>query len=223
MSKTNFRQWVLVASAAIAGGALGWGLGQASRVSGSPSTVAHDETPAPHTLFSTGPLVAIAKDGRVTLHVDHESLSWVLAEIDRQAGAHVTAMDTAPKEAASGPTVAAQPHASEPAARPDDVLARVLRGTEPERYDTLVQSLNGGAVSLDTLKTLYQTDASPRVRLLAFEDAQEATEGDPAARRLELEAARLLPDAVVAEAAARRLEALDRQAREAAPQDAAPR
>ena len=33
-------------------------------------------------------------------------------------------------------------HATESAARPDDVLARVLRGSEPERYDTLVQSLN---------------------------------------------------------------------------------
>jgi hypothetical protein len=223
MSKTNIRQWILMASTAVGFGALGWGLGQASRVSGPPPAVAHDDTPPPHTLFATGPLVAVAKDGRVTLHVDHESLSWVLAEIDRQAGAPVTAMDAAPKAAARGPAVAQQPPASEPAARPDDVLARVLRGTEPERYDALVQSLNGGAVSVDTLKTLYQTDASPRVRLLAFEDAQEATEGDPAARRLELEAARLLPDAVVAEAAARRLEALDRQAREAAPQDAAQR
>jgi hypothetical protein len=209
MSKANIRQWILMASTAVGFGALGWGLGQASRVSGPPPAVAHDDTPPPHTLFATGPLVAVAKDGRVTLHVDHESLSWVLAEIDRQAGAPVTAMDAAPKAAARGPAVAQQPPASEPAARSDDVLARVLRGTEPERYDAL--------------KTLYQTDASPRVRLLAFEDAQEATEGDPAARRLELEAARLLPDAVVAEAAARRLEALDRQAREAAPQDAAQR
>jgi hypothetical protein len=180
MSKANIRQWILMASTAVGFGALGWGLGQASRVSGPPPAVAHDDTPPPHTLFATGPLVAVAKDGRVTLHVDHESLSWVLAEIDRQAGAPVTAMDAAPKAAARGPAVAQQPPASEPAARPDDVLARVLRGTEPERYDALVQSLNGGAVSVDTLKTLYQTDASPRVRLLAFEDAQEATEGDPA-------------------------------------------
>jgi hypothetical protein len=118
--------------------------------------------------------------------------------------------------------VAARPASSQNVAQPDEVLARVLRGSEPERYDTLVQSLYRGAVSADTLKTLYQTDASPRVRLLAFEDAQEATVGDPAARRSELEAARLLPDPVVAEAAGRLLETLDHQARAAAQQDAAP-
>lgn len=222
MSRTNIRQWVLMAATAIAGGVFGWGLGQASR-GAKPPAVAHDEAPAPHTLFANGPLVAVGKDGRVTLHVDHESLSWVLAEIDRQAGAHVvTTLDKAPVAADRGATVAARPDAAESAVRPDEVLARVLRGSESERYDTLLQSLNGGALSADTLKTLYQTDASPRVRLLAFEDAQEATEGDPAARRTELEAARLLPDPVVAEAAGRLLEALDRQAREAAPQDAAP-
>ena len=222
MSKANIRQWILIAATAIACGVLGWSLGQASRGSGSPHAAVHDDAPAPHTLFASGPLVAVAKDGRVTLHVDNESLSWVLAEIDRQAGTHVAASGTAPRDADPGTTVAARPKASQSMARPDEVLARVLRGSEPERYDTLVQSLNGGAVSAETLKTLYQTDASPRVRLLAFEDAQEATEGDPAARRSELEAARLLPDPVVADAAGRLLETLDRQAREAAQQDAAP-
>ena len=222
MSKANIRQWVLMAATAIACGLLGWSLGQASRSSGSSHAAVHDGAPAPHTLFASGPLVAVAKDGRVTLHVDNESLSWVLAEIERQAGTPVAASRTAPSDADPGATVAARPNASESAARPDEVLARVLRGSEPERYDTLVQSLNRGAVSAETLKTLYQTDASPRVRLLAFEDAQEATEGDPVARRSELEAARVLPDPVVAEAAGRLLETLDRQAREAAQQDAAP-
>ncbi len=223
MSKTNIRQWGFLVATAIAFGVSGWALGQASRGSGSSPAVAHDDTPAPHTLFAGGPIVALGKDGRVTLHADNESLSWVLAEIDRQAGAHVTAMNVASTDADHGTTVPAQPRFTESAARPDDALARVLRGTEPERYDTLVQSLNGGAVSAETLKTLYQTDASPRVRLLAFEYAQESTEGDPAARRTELEAAHLLPDNVIAQAAGRALETLDRQAREAASQDASQR
>lgn len=222
MSKANIRQWVLTAATAIACGVFGWSLGQASRGSGAPRAAVHDDAPAPHTLFAAGPLVAVAKDGRVTLHVDHESLSWVLAEIDRQAGAPVTARGTVPSDTDAGATAAARPRAREGLARPDEVLARVLRGSEPERYDALVQSFNGGAVSAETLKTLYQTDASPRVRLLAFEDAQEATEGDPAARRSELEAAHLLPDPVVAGAAGRLLETLDRQAHDAAQQDAAP-
>lgn len=222
MSRVDIRHWGLMAVAAVACGAFGWVLGQANRGSGPAPAVAHDETPAPHTLFAGGPLVAVAKDGRVTLHVDHESLSWVLAEIDRQAGAHVTATDKTSVDADHGAPVTAPPRVAQSGARADDVLARVLRGTEPERYDTLVESFNGGAVSEGTLKTLYQTDASPRVRLLAFEAAQEATEGDPAARRTELEAARLLPDPVVAQAANRLLEALDRQARESAAQDGAP-
>jgi len=222
MSMTNIRQYGFMVVAALACGALGWSLGQSHR---SPATVAHDDRPAPHTLFASGPVIDVTKDGRVTLHVDHESLSWVLAEIERQSGPRVASGAGATKEVVAmdadhGTTAPPRSTACEP--RPEDVLARVLRGTETERYDTLVQSLNGGAVSAETLKTLYQTDASPRVRLLAFEDAQESTEGDPAARRAELEAARLLPDPVVAQAAARSLEALDQQARTAAPQDAAP-
>ena len=224
MSMTNIRQYGFMVVAALACGALGWSLGQSHR---SPATVAHDDRPAPHTLFASGPVIDVTKDGRVTLHVDHESLSWVLAEIERQSGPRVASGAVATKEVAAmdadhGTTAPAPPRSTACEPRPEDVLARVLRGTETERYDTLVQSLNGGAVSAETLKTLYQTDASPRVRLLAFEDAQESTEGDPAARRAELEAARLLPDPVVAQAAARSLEALDQQARTAAPQDAAP-
>jgi hypothetical protein len=223
MNKQNIPQWAFLLATAIAFGASGWALGLLSRDSRSCPAVAHDDTPAPHTLFAGGPIVALGKDGRVTLHADNESLSWVLAEIDRQAGRHVTAMEGASMDADHGTTTPAQPRATERAARPDDVLARVLRGTEPERYDTLMQSLNGGDVSAETLKTLYQTDASPRVRLLAFEYAQESTEGDPAARRTELEAAHLLPDGVIAQAAGRALETLDRQAREAASQDASRR
>jgi len=220
MSKTNIRHYGFMVACGLACGALGWSIGQSGR--GSPAKVAHDDTPAPHTLFSTGPVIAVTKDGRVTLHVDNESLTWVLTEIDRQAGPKGAVKEVAATNADPGTSAAVPPRATDCDARPQDVLARVLRGTETERYDTLVQSLNGGAVSAETLKTLYQTDASPRVRLLAFEDAMESTSGDPAARRAELEAARLLPDPVVAQAAAHSLEALDQQARDTAPQDAAP-
>jgi hypothetical protein len=79
-----------------------------------------------------------------------------------------------------------------------------------------VQAQNGGAVSDGMLKVLYETDASPRVRLLAFELAQEGTEGDPAARRAELEAARALPDPVVSQEAARQIEALTHEGRDGA-------
>ena len=199
-------------------GLAGWWSGHVSSAASPVAAASNAGQPAPHTLFASGPVIAIAPDGKATLHVDGEPLSWVLAEIDRQSGAHAPAEPAAARGAAreAAPVAVAS-------ARPEDVAARVMRGSEAERYDTLVQSRSGGAVSEDMLKTLYQTDDSPRVRLLAFDYAQEASEGDPAARRAELEAARLLPDAVVAQEAGRRLDAMDAQAHRAAQQVAAQR
>jgi len=223
MSRTMFRQWMGVLVFGLACGWAGWA-GARMAAAASPPGRARDassaERPAPHTLFASAPTIAVAPDGKVTLHVDGEPLEWVLAEIDRQAGhavAFVADHAESPRRiSAATPTDRPCSVAQSPQAQ--DVVARVMRGTETERYDTLVQARSGGAVSEEMLRTLYQTDASPRVRLLAFEYAQEATEGDPGGRRTELEAARLLPDAVVAQEAARRLEALDAQARRAAPQ-----
>lgn len=225
MSRAMFRRWMLVLVFGLACGVAGWSSGRVVAAWSQPRVqdASAAERPAPHTLFAPAPTIAVTPDGKVTLHVDGEPLNWVLAEIDRQAGHPVAAaMERTPaprlSSAAMEPScVAAHAPASQ------DVAARVMRGTETERYDTLVQGQNSGAVSADMLRTLYQSDASPRVRLLAFEYAQEGTEGDPAARRAELEAARLLPDAVVAQEAGRRLEALDAQARRAVPQVATAR
>jgi len=228
MSRAMFRQGMLVLVFGLACGWAGWA-GARMAAAGAAGGRAHDASstaPAPHTLFASAPTIALAPDGKVTLHVDGEPLQWVLAEIDRQAGAAVATSPDRADHADSPRRIGAATEAACSVARApeaQDVVARVLRGTETERYDTLVQARSGGAVSEDTLRTLYQSDASPRVRLLAFEYAQEATEGDPAARRAELEAARLLPDAVVAQEAARRLEAMDAQARRAVPQVATAR
>jgi len=211
---------MLVLLFGLACGWAGWA-GARMGATGAAAGRAHDASsaaPAPHTLFASAPTIALAPDGKVTLHVEGEPLQWVLAEIDRQAGQAVAA---AADHADSPRRIGAATEAACSVARSpetQDVVARVMRGTEAERYDTLVQARSGGAISEEMLRTLYQSDASPRVRLLAFEYAQEATEGDPGARRTELEAARLLPDAVVAQEAARRIEALDAQARRAVPQ-----
>jgi hypothetical protein len=226
-----FRQGMLVLVFGLACGWAGWA-GARMAAAGATAGRTHDASnaaPAPHSLFASAPTIAVAPDGKVTLHVDGEPLNWVLAEIDRQAGHTVaSAAEHADRaEHADTPrrigaaTGAACSVAQSPEAQ--DVVARVMRGTETERYDTLVQARSGGAVSEEMLRTLYQSDASSRVRLLAFEYAQEATEGDPGARRTELEAARLLPDAVVAQEAGRRLEAMDAQARRAVPQVATAR
>ncbi|MFL6681842.1 MAG: hypothetical protein ACJ8IK_26130 [Burkholderiaceae bacterium] len=220
-----FRRGMLVLVFGLACGWAGWA-GARMAASAAAAGRPHDASsgaPAPHTLFAAPPTIALAPDGRVTLHVDGEPLQWVLAEIDRQAGHAVSAAadhaDSSRRIGAATETACSVARAPEA----QDVVARVMRGTETERYDTLVQARSGGAISEEMLRTLYQSDASPRVRLLAFEYAQEATEGDPGARRAELEAARVLPDAVVAQEAGRRLEALDAQARRAVPQVATAR
>ena len=226
MSRMLVGKWMMLLLLGLACGLAGWAGGRASAArAATDARRAAADTPSPHTLFAPAPTIAVASDGRVTLHVDGEPLAWVLAEIDRQKGAHVDAAIDVSAPAGRLADSRLAPCAGAPAAPAEpasEIVARVMRGTEAERYATLAQSQNSGAVSEDMLKTLYTTDASPRIRLLAFEYAQEGTEDDPAARRAELEAARLLPDAVVAREAARRLDAMDAQARRAAPQAAAP-
>jgi hypothetical protein len=215
MVGNNIRQWIWSAAAGVACGVLGWTIGNStasSPVSARADASARSSEPAPHTLLDPGPSIVVAQDGNVTLHVDREPLKWVLAEINRQAGSAAADTTTAPMDADAGITRPAAAPAA-PAVRTADATDRVMRGTEPERYEGLVQAQNGGAVSDAMLKTLYETDASPRVRLLAFDYALESTEGDTAARRGVLEAARLLPDAVVAQEAARRLDAMPRDER----------
>ena len=221
MSSTNIRRVAMTALVAFACGAIGGWFGRSAAgtaAAAGPSALARTDAPAPHTLLDPGPVITVSQDGRVTMHVDHESLQWVLTEIDRQGGARAATATAAPLEADRKTAPREEPHTTAGAAHPEEVLARLLRGTEPERYETLAQAQNGGAVSEDVLRTLYQTDASPRVRLLAFDYAQEGSEADPAARRNALAAARLLPDPVVSQEAARLLEALDRADRGAVQQ-----
>ncbi|MEP6505294.1 MAG: hypothetical protein ABJD97_18315, partial [Betaproteobacteria bacterium] len=213
MTQQNISQWRSIALAAIVSGAAGWLLGHAGWLSSTPVTVgaaARSDVPAPHTLLDPGPVIVVAGDGRVTLHVDHESLPWVLAEIDRQSGAHVTAPGAPAVPASAAPAAHEGATVAVAAVNSDELVARALRGAEPQRYESLVQGQNGGALPEDVLKTLYQTDASPRVRLLAFDYALEGTEADPALRRSVLAAASLLPDPVVSQEAGRLLETLDR-------------
>ena len=220
--------WIAIAGAA-ACVALGWVLGggpdpaaredtaaaragYAPRPSSQPSARPASPLPAP---AASGPLITVTADGRVTLHVDRQPLQEVLDEIRRQA-------DALALGAARLPAPAPRPApAAAPPAAPADRLAKILRGDEPERHDGLLQALGaGGGVPEVVLKTLYETDGSPRVRLLAFEAALEAHAGDPEALHAALEAALLLPDAVVAQDARRRLDELDRTLQDTVPQDA---
>lgn len=226
--------WLAVAGAAC--GTVGWTLGhwQGERSAAERVVLAAPVRPAPKPVARTesGPLIAVATDGRVTLRVDQQPLQWVLEEIERQAGDRPggrslptpavpaakppTTVATAPARAAA--PVAAPPPAPAPAPGAD-TLGTILRGSEPQRYDALVLAVGaGGGVPESVLQTLYETDGSPRVRLTAFEAALEAHAGDLAALRGALEAAQRLPDPVVAQDAGRRLEELDRAQLDTVPQ-----
>ena len=77
---------------------------------------------------------------------------------------------------------------------PDDVAARVMRGTPTARFETF-----------------------------AADDAQQGAAADPAARRAELGADELRPEAMITEAAGNRYAALDAQPHPPAPQAATKR
>ena len=222
--------WLAVIGTAC--GTAGWMLGHAQGERSAAQRVvlaapAHP-APKPSAHSEPGPLIAVASDGRVTLHVDQQPLQWVLEEIERQAGDRPggprasapavpaarasTAVAAAPGRAAA-PVMAPAPAPSFGAAPAPgaDPLGTLLRGSEPERYAGLQQALGGGGgMAPEGLQTLFETDGSPRVRLLAFEASLEAHAGDAAALRAALEAARRLPDAVLVEDATRRLDELDR-------------
>ena len=98
-----------------------------------------------------------------------------------------------------------------PPAPPD--LARTMhaieRGSEDERFDGLMKARSAGMlVDERTLKTLYETDASERVRTAAFESFLEWRTDSPAALREALESALYVPSAAVQRAAKQRLDEL---------------
>jgi hypothetical protein len=82
------------------------------------------------------------------------------------------------------------------------VLRTIQGGTEEGRYEALLKARSANmTVPEETLKTLYETDSSERVRLMAFEAYLEDKSLDPQAQRAALQAALYVPSpAIQAEA-----------------------
>ena len=157
------------------------------------------------------PLIALASDGNVTLRVDQQPLEWVLEQIALQGGnvkatTTVAAVQQQPSSAApSCPEVTA-------AARVDSakLLREIQQGSEEQRVEGLLDARSNGVYVPDaTLKTLFETDASERVRLHAFEAYLERQTGDNAAQRRTLEAAMLIASPVIQREAKARLNELN--------------
>lgn len=172
--------------------------------------------PAPAGPMRDTTLIAISDDGRATLRVEQQPLDWVLEEIARQSGravslpASVAAAQTASPSSPAAPSEEHCPVAA-PAPRPDTarLLQAIERGTEGDRFEGLQQAREDGLVLPEgLLKTLAETDASERVRLVAFETWLESQGDSPDTLRGALQAAALQPGTVVPGEARRRLEEL---------------
>ena len=165
---------------------------------------------------AAAPLIVVASDGNVTLRVEQQPLAWVLEEIAKQSGLSEVA-----KRAAAAATAAASGAAAEvPVEVPVEVasatpqqaeqlLQAIQRGSEADRFEGLLAARGQGvAVSDEVLKSLFETDASERVRLTAFEAYLEARSGSPETLRSTLAAALYLPNAAIQREARQRLDEL---------------
>lgn len=172
---------------------------------------ARQPTPWSPVVDST-PLIAVASDGNVTLRVEQQPLEWVLEQIAAQSGwADVKALARPAAAAAAGstPREPASVPCAEPAAPRVDAaraLHAIERGSEADRLQALMQARSDGLlVDERTLKTLYETDYSERVRVAAFESYLEWRADRPGALREALEAALYVPSAAIQREAKERL------------------
>jgi hypothetical protein len=206
------RRTIAYAVALVASAALGWWArapaeaeapaptpDRATRVSAQPSTD-HE------------PLIAVASDGNVTLRVEQQPLEWVLEQIAAQsARADVKSRARPPAAADAGRPCSEAVACTQAAAPPVDaarLLQAIERGSEAERFEGLLRARSSGVtVPEQTLKSLYETDASEQVRVAAFEGYLELRI-DPRDLRQTLETALYLPSAAILREAARRLEEL---------------
>jgi hypothetical protein len=170
------------------------------------------------------PLIAVSGDGQVTLRVEQQPLDWVLEQIALQTGradvkeaaspgaartsrapqdtaAHVPAEDEAGNAAACPPMAPAEA---------GQLLRTIEHGGDDERIPALQRArLDGVPVPERVLRQLMESALSDRVRLIALDSWVESRAGDPLAERAALEAALLVPNAALQQAARQRLDDLN--------------
>ncbi|WP_280154824.1 hypothetical protein [Piscinibacter sp. XHJ-5] len=202
-------RWVAWAAAVAMSATAGWlARGSASE----PPKAAVRQPPAPSTAsVLSQPLIAVASDGSVTLRVEQQSLEWVLEEISRQSGwADVKARARPAAVGGTAPAAADEAVACTPPPSPIEVgrtLQAIERGSEAERFEGLMKARSAGLlVDERTLQSLFETDASERVRVAAFESYLEWRGDRPAALREALESALYVPSAAIQQEARQRLQ-----------------
>jgi hypothetical protein len=186
----------LVATVVVSG-ATGWVLNEQWRTAGENAALPVAEfsassVPAPSATPDSGPTqaqrpVTLFGDGTMTVNVQHRTLQWLLDEIARQRGGQVPApapvQDAAARPALNMPEFAvckdssALEHEACEKEQALQTLQAIREGDEKARYEGLLTARSLGLpVPQETLKTLYQTDTSERVRLLAFQQYLDVTQ-----------------------------------------------
>lgn len=174
---------------------------------------------ATQSVADTSPQFIIASDGNATIHVEQQPLAWVLEQIARHSGwsdVHARATPAAASGVPAGLTEApAEVVAAAEAPRDEAVVLQAIsRGSETDRFDGLMAARSSGiALSDDLLKTVFESDASERVRLAAFETYLEGRSGDTSLLRGALSAALYVPNPAIQREARQRLDELDESER----------
>lgn len=170
-------------------------------------------TPAASAAVFAEPLIVVASDGNVTLRVEQQPLEWVLEQIAAKSGWSDVKQrakgTTGPSDAAVPAVRTCAPASVETPANAPGVLRAIERGGEAERYAALLQARSVGIeVPAAKLESLFETDVSERVRLLAFESYVEPLAGNGEALRNVLQAVLAVTDGAVQREAKRRLDEL---------------
>jgi hypothetical protein len=190
----------LVATVLVSG-ATGWVLNEQWRTTGENAALPVAESsasslPAPGTTPGAGPpqaqhqQVTLFGDGTVTVNVQNHPLQWLLDEIARQGGGQIPApapvQDPAALAAQNSPESAVGNAGSgsatgaleqKRALQTLQTLQEIREGDEKVRYESLLKASSLGlAVPHETLKSIYETDTSERVRLLAFQQYLDVTQ-----------------------------------------------
>jgi hypothetical protein len=207
------KEWFGFALVAAVSGASSWllsGQWHEARVADAPPAGRPDATPPAGSPAAAGAArlpIQFHPDGRVSLHLDHAPLDWVVQELERRQ----------PSPAARSPVGASVVSSAEPvgceAAEPAELspqeletLQRHLRqGSDAERQAALVRASEAGVeLPPALLRQLFESDPSEAVRLLAFTTYLDAVADDPVAMRAALDSGTYNHSAAVQQEARRR-------------------
>lgn len=210
MSPKEYFGFTLVAAVS---GASGWllnGQWHDAQVADTPPAVRPDATRVagtPPPAGAVGLPIRFHPDGRVSLHLDHVPLDWVLQELERRPPRQeVRSLAGTSAASSAEPVVCEAAEPAELSPQEQAALQRNLRqGSDAERQAALARA-NEAGVELPPalLRQLFESDPSEAVRLLAFTTYLDAVADDPAALRAALESGAYNHSAAVQQEARRR-------------------